>query len=614
MKTLPYTTWPSALTPEHFANSAARLGEIQADTNAVYWMQQHPQEQGRQVIMCWDGNTARDITRKDVDIGNRVNEYGGGSYLPCGDVIYYSDRKTNRLYVNEQALSDGKLALAAPTTIDKQFIIAVAEEKTTPVKQSLVLIDTENKNTKTLDDTIDFYANPHLNYKNQLAYLTWHMPDMPWQSSSIHVAQFAPEQGKLSNKQTINLPGYQSQPSWHDETLYFVSDHENGFGQLYRYQNKQAQKVCDNWPAQADMAIPMWNLNQQIYAVIDANTIAVIFAKMGQHYCGIIKNGKLKILDLPYVAYGDHIVYWRGKLVFQAATQYQGFAIIAYDLSTGETQTLSELPANPLQQEDISVAQSITFTSKDGGQAHAFYYPPKHHTYSGEPDTLPPLMVLSHGGPTSSTHCGFASKIQFWTNRGFAVVDVNYRGSTGFGRDYWQALKHQWGVIDVNDAIEAAEYCVQQGWVDGNKLLIRGNSAGGFLTLNAITQFTNFTAAAVYYGIADLSAFLDTSHRFEEGYNAWLLGPYPEQKQLYIDRSPINHIDQLNTPTIFFHGLDDKVVPPSQSQAMYQALKKKGIKTELTTFEGEGHGFRGAETLITTLEQELRFYQDVMDF
>ncbi len=614
MKQQPYTTWPSELTPERFAKSAARKGEIRCDNTAVYWMLQHPEEKGRQVIMRWDGSgPAKNITADNIDIGNRINEYGGGSYLPCDDTVFYSDRKTNKLYSDDKPLTDGALALGAATaTSDKRFVIMVAEEKTTPVKQSLVAIDASNGETITLDDNIDFYANPQLNQDNRLAYLTWQMPEMPWQNSTIHLAGFDAQQCKLAHQESIALPGYQSQASWYNDTLYFISDHETGFGQLYCYNNGKAIPACNNWPSDADMAIPMWNLAQQTYAVIDENSIAVIFAKLGKHYCGIINNGTLEVLDLPYVAYGDHIVHWQGRLIFQAATPLQPFAIIAYDLSTQQTQMLSQLPENPLQEDDISIAQTIGFLTKDGAQSHAFYYPPKHHAYTSEPDTLPPLMVVSHGGPTSSTHCGFAYKIQFWTNRGFAVVDVNYRGSTGYGRDYWQALKHNWGVVDVCDAVSAADYLADQGLADNNKLLIRGNSAGGFLTLNALTQYDIFTAAAVYYGIGDLLAFLDLTHRFEEGYNAWLLGPYPEQKQLYIDRSPINHVEQLNTPTIFFHGLDDTVVPPSQSEAMYQALKTKGIATQLTTFAGEGHGFRGAQTLVDTLEQELAFYQKVL--
>lgn len=584
--TKPYGRWVSKLTPDIMAQASGRLNEVRSNNNAIYWMAQLPQDKGRQVIFRWDGKDKPEcVTPDDVNVGNRINEYGGGSFTFYQNTLLYGDKKTNAWFKgSDGAFTNDASFLGDPAPSNNQMICVRENE----AGQQLVRVSLKNGEVKIIDDEHDFYAHPRLSETDKhLAYICWDLPHMPWENSQLMV-----------DDNLVDLPGFQSQPTWLDEDLYFLSDH-TGFGQLYHYQGlREVKPVCDNWPAHFDAAMPLWNLGMQTFLPLGEDKFAIIFSDEGIYRLGIIDAGKLNVLDLPFTAYGDHLALWEGKLAFNAATPTEPFAIRVLDLSSLKFETLSDEPA-VLYNKDISVAKPITFNTQDGHQAHAFYYPPCNSQYQAPKNTLPPLLVMSHGGPTSYTHCAYNNKIQFWTSRGFAVVDVNYRGSTGYGRAYWEALKHRWGETDVMDCVDAAQYLIDEGLVDENKLFIRGSSAGGFLSLCALAATDKFTSAAIYYGISDLSAFMEHTHRFEAGYNDWLLGNV---------KSPINMVEQFNSPIIFFHGLKDNVVPAIQSEVLFHALQARGIETAFHTYPEEGHGFRQAQTVVDTLEKELDFY------
>lgn len=606
--------WPSALTPELFSKQSGRLGDIKANTSGVYWVKQLPEEKGRQVIMRWEGTESACMNGPDVSVGNCVNEYGGVSFCLFDETLFFTHKKDLRWYFKrpdeaEIALTPTENVTYADPVItpDGAWLICVREQLSKPVKQDLVAIHTQDGAVHVLCDGSDFYASPRLNEAGtKLAYMTWQLPHMPWEESQLRVCDL--EHLTLKNEQVVGAAGFQSQPVWVGEQLYCLSDHE-GTGKLYHYHDGALEPVASHWPQEADAAVPMWNIGIQTYAALSNNCFAVIVSIQGIKRLCMIENGVFKELPLPFLALGDHLVAWRDKLIFNAATATTPFALTAYDHQRAHFHTLEEAPPPVLREADISACSPITYSTQDGAEAHAFYYPPKHAEQSLAKGELPPLLVMSHGGPTSATHAGYNNKVQFWTNRGFAVVDVNYRGSTGYGRAYWEALNRRWGEVDVIDCVDAVTYLTQQGLVDPKKIFIRGSSAGGFLTLSALCRYDVFSAAAVYYGIADLTAFLNSTHRFEAGYNDWLVGPYPEAKDVYTERSPINHVASLNAPVIFFHGGEDKVVPAEQSEMMVKALQDKGIPTEYHFYPLEGHGFRQSETMIDTLEKELRFYQ-----
>lgn len=615
MKTQAFGFWASALTPQDMASSAKKLSELQLDQGRVYWLEQRPQEKGRTVILCADQGRITCLTPEPFSVGNKVNEYGGGSYCVKSGVIYFSHRTDGRWYkMNGEGCRaitpDDGAQYANPVFSPSGAWIVWVREKSGE-GQSLVAMHTTTEKMVILSATFDFYASPTFSDSGKLAFVCWNLPHMPWEYTQLEIVDFDERLAHVTPLMTLDLPCYQSQPQWVGEHLYFISDHHN-WGQLYHYHDGEIQAVCSAWPAEHDMSLPLWNLGMKTYTVLDEETIACVALHQGQLSIGLIYQGHWKPIDVPFASCSDQIHYDKGNLYFIAATPFEPMAVRSLNLSTQTISTLSILDRLPLEEADISVALPVVYPSLDGENVHAFFYPPKHRNITGPEGMRPPLIIMSHGGPTSYTTCGFNTKIQFWTNRGFAVLDVNYRGSTGFGRDYWEALQSRWGEVDVSDCVAGAKYCSLQHLVHPGQLFIRGFSAGGYSTLCALVAYDIFAAAAVYYGIADLTEFVHMTHRFEEGYNEWLLGDYESNKELYIKRSPINHINDIKTPVIFFHGMEDSVVPASQSARIYAALSARKVTSDYYAFANEGHGFKWAQTIVTCYERELAFYQAAM--
>lgn len=401
------------------------------------------------------------------------------------------------------------------------------------------------------------------------------------------------------------------QPLFHPSgDIYFVSDRTDWWN-LYRYHHGEVIPVA---PMQAECAVPMWNFGMQTYAFVDEDTVVCLVNESGRMWLGLIYEGKVHEMETDYDWFAPTLAVHAGQVVVIAANAACAAGIVQLDLLTHEIRVLHSSTHLLIDAAYFSLPQPITFPTDDGAVAHAYYYAPQHPYYQPLAGEKPPLIVLSHGGPTASASTALNLKIQYWTTRGFAVVDVNYRGSVGFGRAYRQALNGQWGIVDVADCVQAARYLVEAGWVDPARLIIKGSSAGGFTTLCALTFYRAFAAGASYYGVADLASLVHDTHKFEAHYLEQLVGPYPRAKALYAERSPLQHAEHLTCPVIFFQGLEDKVVPPSQAEAMMAALENKQVPYAYVVFPHEQHGFRDARSITRALQAELSFYAQILQF
>jgi dipeptidyl aminopeptidase/acylaminoacyl peptidase len=460
----------------------------------------------------------------------------------------------------------------------------------------------------------DFYSSPRLSPDGtQLAWITWNHPHMPWDGTELWVANLA-EDGAIANAQKVAGGSEESvvQPMWSpDGLLYFVSD-RSGWWNLYRSKDGAIEPL---FPMQAEFGMPHWVFGYINYGFSSADRLICTFNREGVSYLAKldISNRCLDVLETPYTDLGSvHVTV--DNVVLGAGSATQPGAIVQVDLTAGSHTILkcaSELTIDPGY---LSVPQAIAFPTSNDQIAYGFFYPPTNRDYTAPASERPPLLVKSHGGPTAATSTTFNLKIQYWTSRGFAVLDVNYRGSTGYGRAYREQLKGQWGILDVDDCCNGARYLVEQELVDGDRLVIDGGSAGGYTTLCALTFRDVFKAGASYYGVSDLEALARDTHKFEARYLDSMIGAYPEQKELYVARSPIHASDRLNCPVIFFQGAEDKVVPPNQAEMMVNVLKQKGLPVAYVLYEGEQHGFRKAENIKRTLDGEFYFYAKVFGF
>jgi dipeptidyl aminopeptidase/acylaminoacyl peptidase len=463
-----------------------------------------------------------------------------------------------------------------------------------------------------LVDGADFYSDPIISPDGtRLAWLEWNHPNMPWDGTELWVGLFTDE-GAIGAKEKVAGGPEESifQPEWSpDGALYFVSD-RTGWWNLWRGDEPM-------YPMAADFGKPQWTFSMVTYAFVSPGTIAATYVQQGRWKLALIdvETKTFEPIDLPLqplegIRANEKAIYFIGG----SATYAPAIVRVDYPPEGGQhamdVEVLRESTAEGIPHGWISVAEPVTFTVKDRA-VHAFYYPPTNPEVDPPSDEKPPLLVVTHGGPTGATSDVLDPKIQFWTSRGFAVLDVDYSGSTGYGRTYRDRLKGQWGIVDVEDAVGGAEAMVAEGKADPARLIIRGGSAGGYTTLAALTFHRTFKAGASYYGISDLEVLQQDTHKFESRYNDSLLGPWPDARDIYRARSPIHFCDQLSCPIILFQGLEDKVVPPNQSEMMAEAARKKGLKVKYVTFEGEQHGFRKAENIIRALEEELAFYRDV---
>ena len=619
-----YGEWPSPITTRMLVADSVRLGGVALDGECVYWLEGRPSQGGRSVLVCRNAEgSCRDVTPAPFNVRTRAHEYGGGAFLVNDGQIWFTNFDDQRLYQCDDAAPPRPLTAAGPwryadiiLDTHRKRLVCVREEHREDGQEpinALVTIGLHDGATRVLAEGHDFYASPCMSSDGRrLAWITWDHPDMPWDATELWLAEQA-DDGTLAVPERIAGGNGESvfQPLFRDDgALFFVSD-PNGWWNLHCRDDGGARCVL---PMQAEFGRPQWQFGMSTYGFDARRGIVCCYSRDGFWQLARLaaEDAELESIDTGFTdiqaiaVSGDRTVIIGG-----AATRTAVVAMV--DSTSGATSVLRESAPRAFDEDFVSVPEAIEFAS-GGEHAHAFYYPPCNPDYRGPDDEQPPLIVIGHGGPTGATSATLSLPLQFWTSRGFAVLDVNYRGSTGFGRAYRELLTGRWGLADVEDCINGARYLADSGRADGARLAIRGSSAGGYTTLAALTFHDDFAAGASYYGISDLETLARDTHKFESRYLDRLIGAYPEERDRYLARSPIHALDRLSCPVIFFQGLDDEVVPPSQAERMVEALRSRGLPVAYLAFEGEQHGFRKGDTIERTLQAELCFYGRVFDF
>jgi len=625
-KTAPFGSWNSPYTAELLTRGNVGLSSIEIDASrtgtTVYWTESRPWEKGYTFIVSKapDG-TIEDVTNSGVNVRSRVHEYGGAPYAVHEGEVWFSNAVDNRIY--RTRLHEEPVALTKPSNVvfadfvvdrPRNRLICVQEDHSAEAEpiNSIVAICLMDGSVSTLVSGADFYAFPRLSPDGgQLCWIEWDHPNMPWDGTRL-LAAILDDDGNATDPLTLaGGPGESIfQPSWSDKgSLVFASDRSD-FWNIYCIDSEERHFKTD-----ADFGLPLWQLGMSTYAHLMNDYLICSHVQFGDWHLATLdtQSGKLQPIDVHWVTFNsvkahNNVVWFIGGRV-DAPEE-----LVEFDTTSGRFSVVRTSAALSAPVESISQAHPISFETTNGNLAYAFYYPPANAEFEGPDGEKPPLIVKSHGGPTGQATRAFSLKIQYWTSRGFAVVDVNYGGSTGFGRKYRQRLDGDWGVTDVDDCVNAARYLASQAAVDPQKMIITGGSAGGFTTLCALTFQDTFKAGCSSYGIGDLEALARDTHKFESRYLDRLIGEWPKDAGLYRERSPIHHLDGLNCPVIFLQGSEDKVVPPNQAESMVNALNEKGIPVAYILFDQEGHGFRQAENVKRALEAELSFYAQIFGF
>jgi len=622
-----YGSWKSPITSDLIVSGSVGLSQPWFDGDDIYWIEMRPVEGGRNVIVKRDASgECRDLNPQPFNARTRAHEYGGGDYTIQNSVVYFSNFADQRLY---RVGAEGE-----PQPVTREGDVRYADARVDPIRNRLICVREDHtgggeavSSIASLDLTStngigqvlvegnDFYSSPKLSPDGtHLAWLTWNHPNMPWDGCELWVGEVA-EDGTLGSTRWVAGGAHESifQPEWSpDGVLYFSSD-RTGWWNLQRIPaNGEIESVC---PFKGELGMPQWVFGMSSYAFASENLIVCAHIEQGISRLGILDltTGKLKDVDCPFT----DIQYLRasnGYAVFRAGSPTEVASISLLNLETGAIETLrrsNDLEVFPAY---FSVPRPLEFPTEAGLTAHGFFYPPQNPDYRGAANERPPLIVKSHGGPTSAASTALSLMIQYWTSRGFAVLDVNYGGSAGYGRQYRERLEKKWGIVDVDDCVNGARFLANRGEVDPKRLVITGGSAGGYTTLCALTFRKTFKAGASHFGVSDAEALARDTHKFESRYLDGLLGPYPKRRDIYVERSPINFTERLSCPVIFFQGLEDKVVPPDQAVKMVEAIKAKGIPVAYVAFEGEQHGFRQAKNIKRALDGELYFYSRVFGF
>jgi dipeptidyl aminopeptidase/acylaminoacyl peptidase len=622
-----YGSWKSPITTELIVSDGIGFTGLTVDGEDVYWIEMRPSEGGRNVIVrrSTDGEIV-DITPPGYNARNTVHEYGGGAMMVNRGTVLFSNFDDQKLYMQSpgkapKPLSAGSDMRFADGVIDPDrgilFCIREDHSGNGEAVNTLVKVDMGNGGMgEVIVEGNDFYAAPRLSPDGcKLAWITWNHPDMPWHGTELWVADVNAD-GSLGSRSLIAGGKEESilRPEWSPSNdLYFVSD-VTGWCNLYRWRAGVIDALCK---MDAEFAGSSMSLVPSEYAFASDSKIVCAFNKLGTWYIAKLDTESLKLeeLQIPFTdvsRLGLHA--YSGKVVFSAGSPTEALSIVELDLDSGNISALRNSKNIEVSNVYLSVPEAIEFPTDNGLTAHAFFYAPKNGEFDGLSEEKPPLLVISHGGPTGATSSTLKLETQYWTSRGIAVVDVNYGGSLGYGRAYRERLDGNWGIVDVNDCVNAAKYLSNRGDIDGDRLMIRGGSAGGYTTLAALAFTDAFKAGASYYGLSELETFIEDTHKFESRYLNSLIGPYPSMKETYYDRSPINHVDKLSCPLILLQGLEDKIVPPNQAELMLDALRKKGLPVAYVPFEGEQHGFRRSENIKRSMEAELYFYSRVFNF
>ncbi len=622
----PYGSWESPITSDLIVAGTVGLGQPLIDGDDLYWIEMRPSEGGRSVIVKRDveGRIA-DVTPPGFNARTRVHEYGGGDYAVYQGNVYFSNFSDQQIYAQRNGAPPEPLTTIpnmryADSIVDNQRrrLLCVREDHTVAGREAvncLVSVNLADGAADVLVSGNDFYSSPRLSPDgNRVAWLTWNHPNMPWDETELWVARIK-DDGSLDQREKVAGGNQESifHPQWSPRgELYFVSD-RTGWWSLYRL--NEANSVEPVVEAEAEFGMPQWVFGMSTYAFESAERIVCSYVEKSIWRVGIIdtRTRKLERIESPYT----DITYVRaapGYAVMRAGSPTEPLSIVRLNLKTRRFEVLRRSNNIEIAEGYLSQPETVEFPTEVGLMAYGFFYRPTNANYRAPDGERPPLLVLSHGGPTAATTTVKSLGIQYWTSRGIGVLDVNYGGSTGFGRAYRDRLKAQWGIVDVDDCVNGARYLIARGDADPDRLMISGGSAGGYTTLCALTFRDAFRAGASHYGVSDAEALAKDTHKFESRYLDRLFGPYPEAREIYYARSPINFTDRLSCPVIFFQGLEDKVVPPSQAETMVAALQAKGIPVAYIEFAGEQHGFRQAQNIKRALDGEFYFYSRIFGF
>ncbi|NND90537.1 MAG: S9 family peptidase [Granulosicoccus sp.] len=627
-KQAPYGTWPSPVSAEMLVAGAAGISEVVPDGESVWWAESRPAEGGRVAIMRWQDGRVQEVTPPEANVRTTVHEYGGGAWWAQHGTLWYVDYSDQRLRVLSPGQTPVLLTADPPTarawryadmrpTVDGHWLIAVAERHTETGNESasdsasdwagesvqnlLVAIATDgSQRCVDLISGSDFYSSPCLSPDgSSLAWIQWEHPNMPWDDTTLMHAGLQSSAESIRVDDVRNMAGGRDesvvQPGWSpDGVLHYLSDRQD-LWQLYAC-------GCDEpvWQHAGEIGYPPWVLGLSRYAFdSQGNVIAAWFENGIDHLAGYPQQTAFHSVRCS----GDRLAFASASWSAETSVHFNG-------------RTVRQARTLPLSTGYLAAPEVITFPTGSAGEdeAHALYYAPANPDYHAPEGEKPPLIVLAHGGPTSAARSQLSLAQRFWTSRGFAVVDVNYRGSSGYGRRYRKKLDAQWGVVDVQDCVAVAQFLVARGDVDPARLIIRGGSAGGYTVLSALAFHDTFTAGASLYGVADLEALARDTHKFESRYLDSLIGAWPEDAQVYAARSPINHLAGFSAPMIVLQGADDTIVPPNQSRMIVDALDRRGVPVAYLEFAGEQHGFRQASTIMTAIRAELSFYARIFDF
>jgi len=624
----PYGGWDSPITAGLIVSETIGLGSPTVDGQDIYWLEMRPGEGGRSVLVRRraDG-IAEDVTPAGFNVRTRVHEYGGGAYAVHDGGIYFSNFSDQRLYRHRPGAEPQPITPAgdlryADAVVDmhRQRLVCVREDHRVRGREpqntlvGLALDAPGDDAGQVLASGADFYASARLSPDGgHLAWLSWDHPNMPWDGTRLWVAPVG-EGGALGEPLQVAGGDDESvfEPQWAaDGVLHFVSD-RTGWWNLYRWNDRRVEALC---PMDAEFGLPQWVFGMSTYAFGQDGEILCAYTRDGRWHLASLDPGQAHLapIQVSYTAIQD-VVAGPAGLVFTAGAPELPTAIVRLAPGPGPVQVLRRSSEMGLDDRWLSSPEPMEFPTEGGRTAHALFYAPRNPNYRAPSGQRPPLLVQSHGGPTAAASSTLNLSVQFWTSRGFAVVDVNYGGSTGYGRAYRERLNGRWGIVDVDDCVNAARHLVRQGRVDADRLAIRGRSAGGYTTLAALSFREVFKAGASHYGISELESLAADTHKFESRYLDRMVGPYPEDREIYRARSPIHHVAGLSAPVIFFQGLEDRVVPPSQAEKMVEALRAKGLPVAYVAFEGEQHGFRQAANIKRALEAELYFYARIFGF
>jgi dipeptidyl aminopeptidase/acylaminoacyl peptidase len=644
-KTALYGSWKSPITSDLIVAQSTMLSDVRLDGDHVYWLEGRPREQGRNVIVrAGADGAAADITPPGFNVRTRVHEYGGAAWLVADGTCIFSNFVDQRLYRQRAAEADpepltpeppGALPASASRAgkggawrysdglLDRRRgrWIGVREDHSAegePVN-TIVAIDLDHGGASAGEVLVgghDFFCSARLSPDgNRMLWLAWDHPNMPWNGTTLYVAELDPR-GAPAGGRVIAGGKDESvfQPEWSPDgnEIVFVSD-RTGWWNLYAHDvaTTTTRPLC---PMAAEFGMPQWNLGMSSYAFAGTGQIvcACTAAGLGQLATLDLTTGTLQPLETGCTEFGS-VRADGDRVAFRGGAPDRPTSIIALNLQSGQHRILKQA-TDLLDRTDLRIVnyltkvQPVEFPTTGDRTAFGLFYPPHSPDYAGGADERPPLLVRCHGGPTSSASSALNLGIQFWTSRGIAVLDVNYGGSTGFGREYRERLRLNWGIVDVDDCVSGARFLSEQGLVDAERVVISGGSAGGYTTLAALAFRNFFQGGASYYGVSDAAALARDTHKFESRYLDWLIGPLPEMEERYRERSPVYHAEGVSKPVIFFQGAEDAVVPPDQTEVMVEALRRNGNAVGYFLFTGEQHGFRQADNIKRCLDAELAFY------